>query len=62
MVEERLVSREIHLKQRPEGMPTENNFQLVKVNIPDLKDGEFLVGNTNSDVSRSLYAWTHERN
>jgi NADPH-dependent curcumin reductase CurA len=45
MVEERLVSREIHLKQRPEGMPTEDDFQLVKVNIPDLKDGEFLVRN-----------------
>lgn len=45
MVEERLVSREIHLKQRPAGMPTENNFQLVNVTIPDLKDGEFLVRN-----------------
>ena len=45
MAEERLVSREIHLKQRPAGMPTENNFQLVNVTIPDLKDGEFLVRN-----------------
>jgi NADPH-dependent curcumin reductase CurA len=45
MGEERLVSREIHLKQRPAGMPTENNFQLVNVTIPDLKDGEFLVRN-----------------
>lgn len=45
MAEEKLVSREIHLKQRPIGMPTENDFQLVKVNIPDLKDGEFLVRN-----------------
>ncbi|MGA6989755.1 MAG: NADP-dependent oxidoreductase [Nitrososphaeraceae archaeon] len=45
MVKERLVSHEIHLKQRPVGMPTEDNFQLVKVDIPDLKDGEFLVRN-----------------
>jgi NADPH-dependent curcumin reductase CurA len=45
MGEERLVSREIHLKRRPVGMPTENNFQLVKANIPDLKDDEFLVRN-----------------
>src|ERR687890_2563910 len=43
--EERLVSHEIHLKQRPIGMPTESNFELVKVNISDLKDGEFLVRN-----------------
>jgi len=45
MAEEKLVSREIHLKQRPVGMPTENDFQLVKVTVPDLKDGEFLVRN-----------------
>ncbi|MGC2383509.1 MAG: NADP-dependent oxidoreductase [Nitrososphaeraceae archaeon] len=45
MVEEKLVSREIHLKQRPVGMPTEDNFQLVKVDVPDLKEIEFLVHN-----------------
>ena len=45
MTEERLFSREIHLKQRPVGMPTENDFQLVRVEVPDLKDGEFLVRN-----------------
>jgi NADPH-dependent curcumin reductase CurA len=45
MVEEGLVNHEIHLKQRPVGMPAENDFQLVKVNVPDLKDGEFLVRN-----------------
>lgn len=45
MVEERLVSREIHLRQRPFGIPTKDNFQLVKVSVPDPKDGEFLVRN-----------------
>ena len=45
MVEEKLVSRAIHLRARPIGMPTEDNFQLVKVNIPDLKESEFLVHN-----------------
>jgi NADPH-dependent curcumin reductase CurA len=40
-----ILSREIHLKRRPVGMPTENDFQLVTVNIPDLKDSEFLVRN-----------------
>jgi NADPH-dependent curcumin reductase CurA len=43
--EERLVSHEIHLKQRLAGMPTESDFELVKVNVPDPKDGEFLVRN-----------------
>jgi NADPH-dependent curcumin reductase CurA len=43
--EERLVSHEIQLKQRSAGMPTESNFELVKVNVPDPKDGEFLVRN-----------------
>ena len=43
--EERLVSHEIHLKQRSVGMPTESNFELVKVNVPDPKDDEFLVRN-----------------
>ncbi|MGA7367931.1 MAG: NADP-dependent oxidoreductase [Nitrososphaeraceae archaeon] len=44
-MDERLVSHEIHLKQRPVGMPTENDFQLVKVDVPELKNGEFLVSN-----------------
>ena len=39
------VSREIHLKQRPVGIPTKNDFELVKVNVPDPKEGEFLVRN-----------------
>lgn len=43
MVEGKLVSREIHLRQRPFGILTEVDFQLVKVDIPDLKAGEFLL-------------------
>jgi NADPH-dependent curcumin reductase CurA len=39
------VSHEIHLKERPIGVPTESNFALVKISIPDPKDGEFLVRN-----------------
>jgi NADPH-dependent curcumin reductase CurA len=45
MAKEKLVSREIHLKHRPFGMPTENDFELVEVDISDLKGGEFLVHN-----------------
>lgn len=44
MLKER-VSHEIHLKERPIGVPSESNFALVKTIIPDPKDGEFLVRN-----------------
>ena len=43
-----MVSRtgqEIHLKQYPKGMPTEDIFELVKVDLPEPKEGEFLVRN-----------------
>jgi NADPH-dependent curcumin reductase CurA len=40
------VSREIHLTEYPLGMPSENNFKLVQVEIPDpTKEGEFLIRN-----------------
>ncbi|HJT85177.1 MAG TPA: NADP-dependent oxidoreductase [Nitrososphaeraceae archaeon] len=40
------VSREIHLTSYPIGLPSENNFQLVQVEIPGpTKEGEFLVRN-----------------
>lgn len=44
MVEQR-VSHEIHLKQRPVGIPTESNFQFVKIIVPIPTEGEFLVRN-----------------
>ncbi|HEY7228445.1 MAG TPA: NADP-dependent oxidoreductase [Nitrososphaeraceae archaeon] len=36
---------EIYLKERPVGIPTENDFELVRVNVPRLKEGQFLVQN-----------------
>lgn len=42
---DKIVSREIHLKQRPKGFPTEENFEIVQVDIPESKEGEFLVRN-----------------
>jgi len=40
-----VVSHEIHLKERPVGMPTNGNFELAEVEIPEPHDGEFLVRN-----------------
>ncbi len=45
MVETKAI-REIHLTRYPVGMPSENNFKLVQVEIPEpTKEGEFLVRN-----------------
>ena len=39
------TSREIRLKSRPKGMPTEENFELVTLSHADPKEGEVLVHN-----------------
>ena len=40
-----IVSKEIHLKERPSGLITEEYFELVKVKVPQPREGEFLVRN-----------------
>jgi NADPH-dependent curcumin reductase CurA len=40
-----VASREIHLKSRPIGMPTTDNFELVSVSVPDPAPGEVQVRN-----------------
>jgi NADPH-dependent curcumin reductase CurA len=44
------LSREIHLKHRPAGLPSERDFELVAVPIPALKAGEVLVRNLYMSV------------
>ncbi len=39
------VQHEIHLKSRPTGMPTADNFELVETPIPEAGAGQFLVRN-----------------
>src|SRR5919202_2700158 len=42
----KMTGKEIHLKKRPEGFVTEDDFELVEVEIPEIKkQGEFLVRN-----------------
>jgi NADPH-dependent curcumin reductase CurA len=36
-------SREIHLKSRPDGLPTPDNFSLVEVDTPALQNGQALI-------------------
>lgn len=40
-----IVSREIHLKRRPSGMPVAEDFELVTVSLPEPGDGQLLVRN-----------------
>ena len=39
------IGQEIRLKQYPKGMPTKDIFDLAKVDVPEPKEGEFLVRN-----------------
>ncbi|MGA3116210.1 MAG: NADP-dependent oxidoreductase [Syntrophobacteraceae bacterium] len=45
-----IVSREIRLKKRPVGMPSEDDFELAEVVIPGLGEGEVLVKNIYMSV------------
>ena len=38
-------SREIRLKNRPEGLPRETDFELAEVELPEAGEGEILVQN-----------------
>jgi len=40
-----IESREIRLKARPQGMPTDECFELATVGLPEISDGEVLVRN-----------------
>src|SRR5580692_10050249 len=40
-----ISSRECHLKSRPEGVPTHDNFEIVTVQLPDPGPGEVQVKN-----------------
>jgi len=40
------VSREIRLKSRPSGLPTADNFELARVDLPDPSPGQVQVKNT----------------
>ena len=45
-----LVSKQIRLKNRPEGLPSAGDFELAEVTVPEIKDGEVLVQNVYMSV------------
>ena len=44
------ISREIRLKNRPVGLPSESDFELAEVTLPEVGDGELLVQNIYMSV------------
>ncbi|MCQ1995403.1 NADP-dependent oxidoreductase [Arthrobacter sp. zg-Y1171] len=44
------TGREIQLASRPEGWPTEKNFRLAEVPVPELQEGQVLVRNLHMSV------------
>lgn len=54
-------SREIQLKNRPMGMVTENDFEVVEVMIPDIEEGQILVRNAFISVDPYMRGRMGER-
>ena len=54
-------SREIHLKNRPEGMPQEADFELVEIELPDIGNGEILVQNIYMSVDPYMRGRMNDR-
>jgi NADPH-dependent curcumin reductase CurA len=47
-------SREVHLVARPDGLPAEQDFELVETDVPDAADGEVLVENLYMSVDPAM--------
>ncbi|MBW2368522.1 MAG: NADP-dependent oxidoreductase [Deltaproteobacteria bacterium] len=45
-----IINREIHLINRPTGLPTEDDFKLVETAVPEIIEGEILVRNSYMSV------------
>jgi len=55
------LCREIRLKRRPTGLPTEEDFELVEVMLPQIKEGEVLVRNAYLSVDPYMRGRMDER-
>jgi NADPH-dependent curcumin reductase CurA len=48
------VSREVHLVERPKGLPTVDQFQIVETQVADAADGQVLVENLYMSVDPAM--------
>ncbi|MFQ6109681.1 MAG: NADP-dependent oxidoreductase [Candidatus Aminicenantales bacterium] len=56
-----ILSREIRLKNRPFGLPKEEDFEVFEVRIPEIKEGEVLVRNLYMSVDPYMRGRMDER-
>ena len=54
-------SREIRLKNRPEGLPRESDFELAEVELPQPAEGEIMVQNVYMSVDPYMRGRMHDR-
>jgi len=55
------ISKEIRLKNRPEGLPAKSDFELAEVTIPVVNQGEILVQNVYMSVDPYMRARMYDR-
>ncbi len=55
------ISREIRLKNRPEGLPAESDFELAQVAIPEIGEGQVLVQNIYMSVDPYMRSRMYDR-
>jgi len=56
-----ITSKEIRLKNRPEGLPQETDFELGEVSLPDIGEGELLVQNIYMSVDPYMRGRMYDR-
>ncbi|UCE54999.1 MAG: NADP-dependent oxidoreductase, partial [Desulfobacterales bacterium] len=56
-----IISREIRLKNRPVGLPGENDFELAEITIPEIGEGEMLVRNIYMSVDPYMRGRMYDR-
>jgi len=55
------ISREIRLKNRPDGLPTESDFELAEVTVPQVGEGQVLVQNIYMSVDPYMRGRMYDR-
>ena len=51
------VNRQVRLKSRPSGIPQADNFEIVEAEVPEIRDGQFLVRNEYLSVEPAMRGW-----
>lgn len=55
-----MTNRQLLLEQRPTGLPTKDTWKLVETEVPELKDGEFLVRHHYISLDPAMRGWIND--